>query len=70
MTMTFIPFDSILVTVGPAMAILSTFALNSVILKPGDAAELVDSGALPCSSSLSPVGFRSRGGPPPAQFQF
>lgn len=33
MAMTFIPFDSILVAVNPAMARLSTFALNSVLLK-------------------------------------
>lgn len=58
--MTFIPLDSILVTVGPAVAMLSTFALSSVMLKLGAAAKHVDSGALPCSS-LSPVGLRPWG---------
>lgn len=36
--MTFILFDSILVTVGPAMAILSIFALNSMMLMAGERA--------------------------------
>lgn len=53
--------DSILVTVGPAVAVLSTFALSSVMLKLGAAAKHMDSGALPCSSSLSPVGLRPQG---------
>lgn len=34
MTMTFMPFDSILVTLVPALAVLSTFALSSVMLMP------------------------------------
>lgn len=60
MTMTFISFYSILVTVGPAVVPLSTFALNPVMLMPGKTAGQVESGALSCSS-LSPEGFISWG---------
>lgn len=62
--MIFIPFDSILVMMDPSMATLSTFGLNSVMLKLGEAVAWGDSEALPCSSSLPPVGFRSWGGFP------
>lgn len=47
MTMTFIPFDSILVAVGPTVVIPSTFALHSVMLNLGGTAEQVDSGLCP-----------------------
>lgn len=36
--MMFMPFDSILVTVGPAMAIPFTIGLSSVMLMPGETA--------------------------------
>lgn len=45
MTMTFILFDSVLVAECPAIAILSNFTLNSVMLMPGETAEHVESGS-------------------------